>query len=74
MNRRAFLRALGIGAAVVTLSPILDFAEILEPPSAATIDMAAFDALLKDICIPAIADELNQRSILYEHFLQKDLA
>ncbi len=34
MNRRAFLNALGLGAAVVALSPLLDLAPIVAAPSA----------------------------------------
>ena len=32
MNRRDFLKRLGLGAAVVSLSPMLDLAEILPAP------------------------------------------
>lgn len=44
MNRRDFLRRLGGAAATVTLSPLLDLAEVIAPPSVALIDQDAFVA------------------------------
>jgi hypothetical protein len=32
MNRRDFLKRLGLGTAVISLSPMLDLAEIIIPP------------------------------------------
>lgn len=35
MNRRDFLTRLGLGAAAVALSPLLDLAEVIAPPAVA---------------------------------------
>lgn len=69
MNRRSFLRALGLTFAAVSLSPMLDLA-LIEPVMSGAASFAQLNTLLKDIYAPAIADILNQRSALYEAFFR----
>lgn len=55
MNRRDFLRALGLGASACALSPLLDLAPISAAPST-VFDLAAFYRHLKEAF-----DDLNRR-------------
>lgn len=47
MNRRDFLQRLGLGAAAVALSPMLDLAEILPAPSVVESDYLIAVAQIK---------------------------
>lgn len=65
MNRRQFLRAWGVAVGVITLSPLLDSWPIVPAPSV-SIDLAAFDACLREVYRPAIVAALNTPNLLQE--------
>lgn len=46
MTRRDLLKRLGLGAAAISLSPLLDLADIVTAPEAIAIDAVEYDQLL----------------------------
>lgn len=69
MNRRSFLKALGLGSASVALSSMLDLAPI--EPARSLFSCVDANVLLKDLWLPSLSAGINDMSPLRKFFIQE---